>query len=305
MQNNVDQQVYAGFFVRLAAYLIDWIIVGAALLVIRIPMWILFFSGSADFVFKDFIFQYSVYDIILYLLKVTYFVLLTYFTGATLGKRLMHIKVISTEERKPTFFEIAFRESVGKFLAALIIYAGYIMVGVDKRKRGLHDMLSDTYVVYQHQKTIAVPTPVLYKQVPYAVQMPPYQAGAARQNMYVQNMGQQGNVPNTVQPDTPAQMNTNGMPNPAQPNTPVQMNAKGMPNPAQSNTPVQMNAKGMPNPAQPNTLVQMNAKGMPNPAQSNTPTQMNVNGMPNPTQPDTPVQGNTNYRSEQEQTKEE
>ena len=63
MQNNVDQQVYAGFFVRLAAYLIDWIIVGAALLVIRIPMWILFFSGSADFVFKDFIFQYSVYRI--------------------------------------------------------------------------------------------------------------------------------------------------------------------------------------------------------------------------------------------------
>lgn len=194
MQNNTDSQVYAGFFVRLSAYLIDWIIVGVVLLIIRIPVWIASFGGVADFVLKDFIFQYSVYDIVLYLLKVAYFVLLTYFTGSTLGKKLLQIRVISTENRKPTFFEIVFRESVGKFLSALVLYVGYIMIGADKKKRGLHDILSDTYVVYYHQKTVAVPAPITYNTVQYTVsmpQVPPYQAGAAGSNQYtLQNMQQ-------------------------------------------------------------------------------------------------------------------
>lgn len=178
MQNNTDSQVYAGFFVRLSAYLIDWLIVGAALLAIRIPMWIASLVGGSDLLLKDFIFQYSIYDIVLYLLKVAYFVLLTYFTGSTLGKKLLQIRVISTENRKPTFFEILFRESVGKFLSALILYVGYIMAGADRKKRSLHDILSDTYVVYQHQKTIAVPAPIKYNTVQYTManpQMPPYQ----------------------------------------------------------------------------------------------------------------------------------
>ena len=74
MQNNTPTQaqdrVYAGFFVRLAAYLIDWLIVGAALLVVRIPMWIASLAGGADFMFQDFIFTYSAYDILIYVLKV-------------------------------------------------------------------------------------------------------------------------------------------------------------------------------------------------------------------------------------------
>lgn len=196
MQNNAESQVYAGFFVRLSAYLIDWIIVGAALLVIRIPVWIVSLIGGADFLLQDFIFQYSVYDIVLYLLKTAYFVLLTYFTGSTLGKKLLQIRVISTEDRKPTFFEIVFRESVGKFLSALIIYIGYIMIGADKEKRGLHDILSDTYVVYYHRKTVAVPAPITYNTVRYTVantQVPPYQAGAANRGQYIPPNMPQGN----------------------------------------------------------------------------------------------------------------
>lgn len=200
MQNSRDQQVYAGFFVRLAAYFIDCIIVGAALMAIRIPVWFLSLGGAFGFLLDDFIFEYSVYDIVLYLLKVTYFVLLTYFTGSTLGKKLLQIQVVSAEGRKPSFFEIAFRESVGRFLSALIIYVGYIMVGADKQKRGLHDILSDTCVVYHHQKTVAIPTPVTYNNIPYAVQVPPYQAGAAQQNHYIQPMDRAGMPPGSPMP---------------------------------------------------------------------------------------------------------
>lgn len=206
MQNSTDTQVYAGFFVRLSAYLIDWLIVGAALLVIRIPVWIASLSGAADFLLQDFIFQYSAYDIVLYLLKTAYFVLLTYYTGSTLGKKLLQIRVISTEDRKPTFFEIVFRESVGKFLSALVLYVGYIMIGADRAKRGLHDILSDTYVVYSHQKTVAVPVPITYNTVRYTVpstQMPPYQAGAAGLGQHTPQNMPQGNGSVVPPPEMP------------------------------------------------------------------------------------------------------
>lgn len=161
MQNNENKQVFAGFFVRLAAYLIDWIIISAALLTVRIPFGIASMAG-ADFLKQDFIFRYSLYDIILYVLEVLYFILLTYYTGATLGKRLLHLQVVSAEDRKVTFFEIVFRETVGKYLSGLILFIGYFMIGIDKEKRGLHDILSDTRVVYSHKKSVTVPSPIEY-----------------------------------------------------------------------------------------------------------------------------------------------
>lgn len=148
MQDNTDNLIYAGFFVRLAAYLTDMIIVSVALLVVRLPIWFIKIINPENILLKDFIFKYSIADILFYLLTVTYFVLLTYFTGSTLGKKLFNIKVISTENRNFTFFEILYRETVGRFLAKIIIFIGYFMAGLDRQKRGLHDILSDTYVVY-------------------------------------------------------------------------------------------------------------------------------------------------------------
>ena len=63
MQTNTKDQVYAGFFVRLTAFLVDMIIVNAALLVIRIPMWILSLNSPDNVLVRDFIFQYSMVDI--------------------------------------------------------------------------------------------------------------------------------------------------------------------------------------------------------------------------------------------------
>ena len=96
-------------------------------------------------------------DIILYLLKVTYFILLTYYTGSTLGKKLFRIEVVSSENRPLTFFEVAYRETVGKFLSVVILYIGYIMVGFDEEKKGLHDILSDTRVVYKQNEKQPLP----------------------------------------------------------------------------------------------------------------------------------------------------
>ena len=169
MQNK--EPIYAGFFVRMAAFIIDNIIVWFGLLLIRIPFGIMSMTSSDNFLVKDFIFQYSVIDIVLYLAGCAYFILMTYYSGSTVGKRLMHIKVISCEDRKLTFFEVAFRETIGWFLAGIIVDAGYIMVGVDKDKRGFHDILADTRVVYEHPKPQYV-TPLQPKPMPRPVYHP-------------------------------------------------------------------------------------------------------------------------------------
>lgn len=165
MQNRPDNRIYAGFFVRLAAYIVDTIIVWAAMLIVRIPVWITTISSPDNFFVKDFIFQYSIKDILFYIMQAAYFVLLTYFTGSTLGKKLFQIRVVSAEDRKMTFFEVTFRETVGRFLSALILSIGYIMIAIDKKKRGLHDILSDTNVVYYHEKKVYTHADIHYRNM--------------------------------------------------------------------------------------------------------------------------------------------
>lgn len=165
MQTNTEHQVYAGFFVRLAAFVVDMVIVNAALLVLRIPMWRISLANSDFILAKDFIFQYSILDIVWYLLVVLYFVLLTYYTGSTLGKKLFQLRVVSVEEREVTLFEVAYRETIGRFLAAIVLQLGYLMVIVQKDHRGVHDLLSDTCVIYYHEKKVYIPAQMNYRNL--------------------------------------------------------------------------------------------------------------------------------------------
>jgi uncharacterized RDD family membrane protein YckC len=148
LKQNKEDILYAGFFVRLSAYIIDCIIVGIALLIMRIPKFIIYMMNPDIFFVKPILFKFSIFDIILYLLGLTYFVLMTYYFGATLGKKIFKLKVCTSTDEKLSLFTIIYRESIGRYLSALILYIGYIMIGVDSKKRGLHDILSDTVVVY-------------------------------------------------------------------------------------------------------------------------------------------------------------
>jgi uncharacterized RDD family membrane protein YckC len=146
--NNQNNVVYAGFFIRLSAYLIDMIIVTSLLAILRLPVWIMSMFNPDSFLTKSVIFNFSIWDIFLYLLGVTYFIVITYKTGTTIGKALMRIKVVSVEGEL-TFLNVCYRETIGRYLSSVILYVGYILIGADAEKRGLHDMLCDTRVVYK------------------------------------------------------------------------------------------------------------------------------------------------------------
>lgn len=130
--------------------MIDSVVVFAGLLIVRLIFAGISLAGGGAITGTDILFHYSLKDIILYALKVLYFIAFTYLTGTTLGKKAMNLRVVSKNpEEKLTLFNVVYRETVGRFLCSLPVNIGYIVAGIDSEKRGFHDLLCDTRVVYQ------------------------------------------------------------------------------------------------------------------------------------------------------------
>ena len=152
MQNSYNNE-YASFWVRLAAYIVDSLLVSAGLLIVKAIFLCVTVMVGNEVVEKGILFHYNIKDIVYYLLEVTYFVVCTHLTGKTLGKKLFKLEVVSAEGGKPRLFDIIYRETIGRFLSSLIVGIGYILIAIDKENRGLHDMLTDTRVVIAKAKT--------------------------------------------------------------------------------------------------------------------------------------------------------
>jgi hypothetical protein len=58
------------------------------------------------------------------------------------------LKVIAVDGTKPSLGKLALREILGKFLDGLTLGIGYLMVAFTAKKRGLHDIIADTVVIY-------------------------------------------------------------------------------------------------------------------------------------------------------------
>lgn len=165
MQNELEI-TRAGFGPRAAAWIIDRLIVFAVLLIIRLPAALSAFSGRGSFSHIVF-FRCSISDILCWALGAAYFVLLTQFTGSTLGKKVMHLRVISESGTDLRFIDVLYRETVGRFLSG-ILYLGYLMCLADKQHRAFHDWLCGTNVVYDDIRFRTKTAPTAADEMPAA-----------------------------------------------------------------------------------------------------------------------------------------
>lgn len=94
------------------------------------------------------LFQYSWKDGLLYAAGALYFVLCTYYAGATLGKKALNLRVVSADSKPLTFIDVLFRETIGRFLSSFVLGFGYLLAGITVEKKALHDMICDTRVIY-------------------------------------------------------------------------------------------------------------------------------------------------------------
>ena len=73
--------------------------------------------------------------------------------GATPGKKLVHIKVVDSKTFEDIDNKQAITRSIGYIVSTLAFLIGFIMVAFKKDKRGLHDLLAGTAVIYDTSHT--------------------------------------------------------------------------------------------------------------------------------------------------------
>lgn len=134
--------LYAGFWTRFWAYLLDLIVIGSINRMILNPI----FRALDVPLIEDGIFSpMAVATAVVFYL---YFVLMTKFLGQTLGKMVFGLKVVELDGKRLTWGTVIFREWIGRFISATVLVL-YIVVAFTKKKQGLHDIFADTTVIYE------------------------------------------------------------------------------------------------------------------------------------------------------------
>jgi len=144
---------YAGFWLRLVAYIIDAIILGMAGVIAFFPLfranihafttqnpWEVYTSMSRPL--------FAIRLLALMLGWIYYASMESSSWQATLGKKILGLKVTNLAGNRITFARASGR-FFGKILSGMILGIGFLMAGFTARKQALHDILAGCLVLRQ------------------------------------------------------------------------------------------------------------------------------------------------------------
>jgi uncharacterized RDD family membrane protein YckC len=136
---------FAGFWIRLVAYLIDTLILGMVQFAIALALGLagdaLTDNGNGELTMA------LVGGLCGMVVGVTYAVFFTGYNGQTPGKMALRIQVIRSDGTPMSYGRAFLREVIGKLASGIILGIGYLMAGFDRQKQGLHDKIAGTYVI--------------------------------------------------------------------------------------------------------------------------------------------------------------
>ncbi|MBS0226779.1 MAG: RDD family protein [Proteobacteria bacterium] len=145
--------VDAGFWKRVAAYIIDGVLLGVVGYAVQLPL-LLAIGFNASSLAQGNFGSMTIFGLLLaYLIPIA--IQATYYAWfhssdrqATLGKRAIGIKVTGMQGER-----ISFARGIGRYFAFLLsgftFGIGYVLAAFTDRKQALHDMIASTYVVDQ------------------------------------------------------------------------------------------------------------------------------------------------------------
>lgn len=147
--------MYAGFWKRFLASLIDYIII-FCIQILFLIVWagfeLLLNLVGINQGTKEIILGVLGTPIMLALPWLYYAVLESSDRQATFGKRVLNIKVVDINNSKISFIKATVR-FWSKFISGLILLIGYIMAAFTPKKQALHDMIANTYVIKRENYT--------------------------------------------------------------------------------------------------------------------------------------------------------
>lgn len=142
------EPVFAGFWRRAAALLIDT----ALLFLLCLPLRLLLgFLGALGIGSQPVFFHYTPAGLLLAGAVMLYFSAFEGALGATPGKQMLRMRVVCTRTGYLGWKDAIYRETVGRFLNGLF-FIGYLMAGPDREKRTWADRLCDTRVLVLPKK---------------------------------------------------------------------------------------------------------------------------------------------------------
>ena len=138
----INAPPYAGFWIRVLAFLIDGLAIGVIVSAVTI--------GQAGIVIWDHWFQLVAWrNFIESLIGFAYFTLFwsAFGGGRTLGMRLLGLQVVGADGR-PIGYAAAVIRWIGIVISAAAVLIGLVWVAFDPRKQGWHDKIASTFVVH-------------------------------------------------------------------------------------------------------------------------------------------------------------
>ena len=154
--NNLPPEAFGGFWIRLVALLLDWLILFIPLSLITSGIYLAFgYPPMAQFDFttatlrsQDLQYQMAnnVSTLVSILVNWMYFALMHANKGATLGKLALGLRVVDQSG-----MHVGFGRATGRYFATLLsaclCLVGFIIAGFHAQKRSLHDLIAGTWVV--------------------------------------------------------------------------------------------------------------------------------------------------------------
>lgn len=157
LDSPVTQQAtlrYAGFWIRFAAFIIDYIILSIANSIISAIFGIGAVGMNLSSTNPEEVFTPAFFAGVLSMVGMLFVINIIYYTvmessvrQATVGKMALGLKVGDANGNRISAAN-ALGRTLSKIISGIILYIGYMMAGWDSKKQSLHDKIAGTYVFY-------------------------------------------------------------------------------------------------------------------------------------------------------------
>jgi len=127
---------YVGFWLRLVAFIIDYIVVVIASKILFGDRIVTISGGSIN----------AQFDGIFMLIPLLYVILFWKFFGATPGKMILKMQIVSDDNKDLSWKNVLMRV-FGYFVSGIVLLIGFFWIGFDKNKQGWHDKIAKTLVI--------------------------------------------------------------------------------------------------------------------------------------------------------------
>lgn len=140
-----EKLIFAGFWIRFIAYIIDFIIILLVFYLFGIISRAFNLSIAEDFI--DILELPIIGTIILFLIFILYHSVFLTIKSTTPGKKILGLKVVNKDfDKNLTFIKSFVRSSISIF--SILFPFIFLVIAINKKKHeGIHDIIAKTYVI--------------------------------------------------------------------------------------------------------------------------------------------------------------